>query len=65
MKRRMVRNGVYVIQPLVSIEWVEGHSMSFIRERTVDDVLLDGLVPMWFGGIKVSRVRGRVSSRWP
>jgi len=64
VKRRMIRNGVVVLQPLVGVQWVEGAIMSFKRETIVDDVLLDGLIPMWFGGVQVEACRGRVTSRW-
>lgn len=60
----MVRGRVCTIRPLVTIEWREGFSMSFIRETPVDEILLDGLRAMWYGGVQVSQVRGRVFTRF-
>jgi hypothetical protein len=64
IKRRMVKGRTYTIQPTHIVQTVTGMTMSFYRETRADEVLLDGLRGMWFGGVQVENNPPRVSSRW-
>lgn len=64
IRRRMVHGRLKTILPNVTRTWVTGISMSFLREDTVDELVIDALIAMHLGGVRVQSVRGRVWSRF-
>lgn len=64
MRRRMVRGHVKTILPNVTRSWVHGFTMSFLRDETVDELVIDALINMHLGGVQVVAFRGHVWSRF-
>ena len=53
VRRRAITGGVVRLCPVTIPVWRHGFIMSWREEVWSDEMVLEALVPMWFGGVHV------------